>query len=143
MADRASIEKVIQDAYAARAAKDLDALARIFKADGVFHLAGSPATFPGAIRSEGEAQLRSSLSSLIREFDFLEQTLLTSVIEDNKAAMHWRVKVKHNSSGKTFVTEADRLVDHRWRPCRIALAVLRHRLGRKLHDPPVNERNIA
>jgi ketosteroid isomerase-like protein len=105
MTDRASIEKIIQDAYAARAAKDLDALARIFKADGVFHLAGSPATFPGAVRSEGEAQLRSSLSSLIREFDFLEQTLLTSVIEDNKAAMHSRVKVKHNSSGKTFVTE--------------------------------------
>jgi ketosteroid isomerase-like protein len=106
MADRASIEKIIQDAYAARAAKDLDAIARIFKPDAVFHLAGSPATFPGAVRAEGEAQLRTSLSSLIQAFDFLEQTLLTTVIEDNKAAMHWRVKVRHNSSGKTFVTEA-------------------------------------
>jgi ketosteroid isomerase-like protein len=105
MADRASIEKIIRDAYAARAAKDLDAIARIFKPDGVFHLAGSPATFPGAARAEGEAQMRTSLSSLIQAFDFLEQTLLTSVIEDNKAAMHWRLKVKHNSSGKTFVTE--------------------------------------
>jgi ketosteroid isomerase-like protein len=105
MADRASIEKIIRDAYAARAAKDLDAIARIFKPDGVFHLAGSPATFPGAARAEGEAQLRTSLSSLIQAFDFLEQTLLTSVIEGNKAAMHWRVKVKHNSSGEAFVTE--------------------------------------
>jgi hypothetical protein len=61
MVDRASVEKVVKDAYAARAAKDLDAIARIFKPDAVFHMVGSPATFPGAIRAEGHAQLVASL----------------------------------------------------------------------------------
>jgi ketosteroid isomerase-like protein len=105
MADKASIEKVIQDAYTARGAKDLDAIARIFNPDATFHIVGAPATFPGAMRAKGEAQLRTSLASLIQAFDFLEQTLLTSVIEDNKAAKHWRLKVKHNPTGETFETE--------------------------------------
>jgi ketosteroid isomerase-like protein len=105
MGDRASVEKVIQDAYAARAAKDLDAIVRIFKPDAVFHMVGAPATFPGAARVEGHDQLRASIGSLVQAFDFLDQTMLTSVIEDNKAAVHWRLKVKHNATGEIFVTE--------------------------------------
>ena len=66
MADRASVEKIIQESYAARAAKDLDAIARIFKPDAVFHLVGSPATFPGAGRAEGDAQLRATIGSLMK-----------------------------------------------------------------------------
>jgi ketosteroid isomerase-like protein len=49
--------------------------------------------------------LLASVGALVAAFDFLEQTLLNSVIEDNKAAKHWRLKVKHNSSGEVFVTE--------------------------------------
>jgi ketosteroid isomerase-like protein len=105
MGDRASVEKVIQDAYAARAAKDMDAIVRIFKPDAVFHLVGSPATFPGATRAEGHDQLRAAIGSLIQAFDFLDQTMLTSVIEDGKAAVHWRLKVKHNPTGAIFSTE--------------------------------------
>jgi ketosteroid isomerase-like protein len=105
MTDKAGIEKVIQDAYAARAANDLDAIARIFTPDAVFQMVGSQATFPGATRAEGQAQLLASVGALVQAFDFLEQTLLNSVIEDNKAATHWRLKVKHNATGEVFVTE--------------------------------------
>jgi ketosteroid isomerase-like protein len=105
MSDRASVEKIIRDAYAARAAKDIDAILRMFKPDAVFHMAGSPATFPGATRVEGQDQLRASIGSLIQAFDFLDWTMLTSVIEGDKAAVHWRLKVKHNPTGEIFVTE--------------------------------------
>ena len=105
MGDRAAIEKIVTNAYAARAAKDLDAIATIFKPDASFHIVGSPATFPAAGQAVGEAQLRAAIGSLIQTFDFLDQKMLTSVIEDNKAAVHWRVRVKHNPSGKTFETE--------------------------------------
>jgi ketosteroid isomerase-like protein len=105
MSDRASVEKIIRDAYAARAAKDIDAILRMFKPDAVFHMVGSPATFPGATRVEGQDQLRASIGSLIQAFDFLDWTMLTSVIEGDKAAVHWRLKVKHNPTGEIFVTE--------------------------------------
>ncbi len=105
MADRAGIEKVIEDVYAARAAKDLAAVERIFKPDAIFQLVGSPATFPGAGRAEGHAQLRAAIGSLIAAFDFLEQTKLASVIEGGKAAVHWRLKVKYNPTGEIFETE--------------------------------------
>lgn len=105
MADRANIEKLIKQAYAARAAKDLDAIARIFKPDATFQLAGSPAASPAAMRANGEAELRASVGALIGAFDFLELNVLASVIEDNKAAVHWRVKVKYNPTGEIHETE--------------------------------------
>jgi ketosteroid isomerase-like protein len=105
MVDRASIDKLIRDAYAARSAKDLDAISRIFKQDAVFQLAGSQDIFPAAMRAQGNAQLVAMIKSLIEGFDFLDQKMLTSVIEGDKAAVHWSVKIKHNPTGKTFDTE--------------------------------------
>jgi ketosteroid isomerase-like protein len=105
VSDRAIIDRIVTNAYAARAAKDIDAIAAIFKPDATFQIAGSPTTFPAAGQAVGEAQLRAAIGSLIQTFDFLDQKMLTSVIEDNKAAVHWRVHVKHNPSGKTFETE--------------------------------------
>jgi ketosteroid isomerase-like protein len=105
MGDRAAIDGIVTKAYAARAAKDLDAIAAIFKPDATFHMVGSPATFPAAGRAAGEAQLKAAIGSLIQTFDFLDQKMVTSVIEDNKAAVHWRIRVKHNPSGKIFETE--------------------------------------
>ena len=67
MAERARIEKIIRAAYAARAAKDLDAITRIFTPNGTFRLAGAPATFAGARTLTGEAELRSGLGDLIDE----------------------------------------------------------------------------
>ena len=81
MADRQDIEKVVRDAYAARAAKDLDAIARLVMPNAEFQLAGSPATFPAAARAQGSAQLVAAVKSLIETFDFLEQTMIESVIE--------------------------------------------------------------
>jgi ketosteroid isomerase-like protein len=105
MVSRADLETVITEAYAARAAKDLDAVARAFHPNASFEIAGSSATFPGAARVEGEAQIRGVMGALIQTFDFLEHKLLASVIEGNKAAMHWRVRLRHNPSGKVVDTE--------------------------------------
>jgi|ERR1700722_2853683 ketosteroid isomerase-like protein len=105
MANRASVEKLIEDMHAMRAAKDLDAIERVFKPDAVFQLVGSPATFPGAGRAEGHDQLRASIGLLIAAFDFVDRTMVASVIEDDKAAVHWRLKVKYNPTGEVFETE--------------------------------------
>jgi ketosteroid isomerase-like protein len=105
MADRDAIEKLIRDAYAARVGKDVDTAMKFFAPDATFHFVGSPAACPAAVRVRGAADLRATFSALIAAFDILELTLLTSVIEDNKAAMHWRVKVKYNPTGEVHDTE--------------------------------------
>jgi ketosteroid isomerase-like protein len=105
MADRDSIEKLIKDAYAARVRKDVDAAMKFFAPDASFQFAGSAAASPAAVRVRGESDLRASFSALIAAFDMLELTLLTSVIEGDKAAMHWRAKVKYNPTGEVHETE--------------------------------------
>jgi ketosteroid isomerase-like protein len=105
MGDRASVEKVVKDAYAARKAKDLDAIVSMFTPNATFRLAGSSAAFPGAVRARGEEELRASVGALIKVFDFLEQQMLVSVVEGNKAAVHWHVKLRHNPTGEVHETE--------------------------------------
>jgi ketosteroid isomerase-like protein len=105
MPDRASIEKLIKDAYVARTAKDLDSVMRFFAPDATFQFAGSPAASPAAVRVQGAASLRATFGALIAAFDILELTLLASVIEGNRAATHWRVKIKHNPTGEVHDTE--------------------------------------
>ena len=105
MAGTHTIEKLIKDAYAARVAKNLDAVMTFFAPDATFQFAGSPAASPAAVRATGVADLRTTFAALIAAFDILELTLLTSVIEGDKAAMHWRVKVRHNPTGEVHETE--------------------------------------
>src|ERR1700730_15013592 len=66
---------------------------------------GRPAASPAAVRVRGAADLRATFGALIAAFDMLELTLLASVIEGNNAAMHWRVKVRHNPTGEVHDTE--------------------------------------
>ena len=105
MADRDEIERIIRNAYAARVGKDIDNTMKFFAPDASFQSAGSAAASPAAARASGAADLRATFSALIAAFDILELALLTSVIEGDKAAMHWRVKVKHNPTGEVHDTE--------------------------------------
>jgi ketosteroid isomerase-like protein len=105
MADRATIEKLIRNAYAARIGKDLDDVMKFFAPDATFQFAGAAAASPAAVRVQGATDLRATFTALIAAFDILELTLLTSVIEGDKAAMHWHVKVKYNPTGEVHDTE--------------------------------------
>jgi hypothetical protein len=105
MPDRASIEKLIKDAYAARTAKDLDTVMRFFAPNATFQFAGSAAASPAAVRVQGVENLRTTFAALIAAFDILDLTLLASVIEGNRAATHWGVKIKHNPTGEVHDTE--------------------------------------
>ncbi len=105
MADRATIETLIRNAYAARISKDLDNVMKFFAPDASFQFAGSAAASPAAVRAQGATNLRATFSALIAAFDILELTLLTSVIEGNNAAMHWRAQVRYNPTGELHDTE--------------------------------------
>jgi hypothetical protein len=84
--DRARTEAIIQAAYDARDSGDIDAVMRFFAPGATFELVGAAATFPAAMRVQGEAGLRQAFGGLISEFQFLERTMLASVIEGDKGA---------------------------------------------------------
>ena len=49
--------------------------------------------------------MRAALTALVADYAFLETTLLSSVVEGDKASMHWHVKVRHNPTGEVHETE--------------------------------------
>lgn len=105
MAERAQIERIVMDAYAARQTGDLDALTRIFSESAQFRLAGDKSDSPVAMAAAGAKQFKQTLQELITVFEWLDQTILTMVIEGSKAAVHWRGTIRSSATGETVETE--------------------------------------
>ncbi len=105
MTDRADIERIIQAAYAARKSGDLGAIGRLFARDARFQLAGSPAASPVAAIAEGVKSLQSVLKEMITVFEWVDQEILSLVVEGGKAAVHWRGTIRSTATGETVRTE--------------------------------------
>ena len=105
MTDRAEIERVIRSAYAARRAGDLDAIGKVFAENAQFRLAGSTELSPVAVAAEGIKNLRLVLKEMITVFEWLDQDILTMVVEDDRAAVHWRGTIRSAATGETVRTE--------------------------------------
>jgi ketosteroid isomerase-like protein len=104
--DRAQIKGLIDKAYAARKAGDVEALVGLFRPDGVFRVAGAPETFPVAASARGEAEIRERVRGFVQTFQFLEIEPLDLIVEGDKAARRWRAKIRHIASGEVRETEA-------------------------------------
>jgi ketosteroid isomerase-like protein len=105
MTDRAEIERIIRAAYAARKIGDLDALGKTFAKDARFRLAGSSDVSPVAVKAEGVKNLQAVLKELITVFEWVDQEILSMVVEGNKAAVHWRGTIRSTATGETVRTE--------------------------------------
>jgi ketosteroid isomerase-like protein len=132
MADRETIEKLIRNAYAARAGKDLDNVMTFFAPDAAFQFAGSAAASPAAVHVQGAANLRATFGALIAAFDILELTLLTSVIEGDNAATLAREGTVQSNRGIAR-HRIVRSVDDRGWPRDPFPAVRRHGARRQTH----------
>jgi ketosteroid isomerase-like protein len=111
MSDRSEIERVLKDAYAARKRGDIDAILRVFSPDVHFQLAGSTAASPIPLQIAGAAQFRSVLEGLIRTFEWVDQRILCMLIDGQRAAVHWRGKIRSTATGETVDTELVDIVE--------------------------------
>ena len=105
MTDRADIERIIQAAYAARKAGDLDAISKVFTSNARFEVAGSSTASPAALKAEGAKSMQAALKEMITVFEWLDQEILSMVIEGQKAAVHWRGTIRSTATGETVRTE--------------------------------------
>jgi ketosteroid isomerase-like protein len=87
MDTRATIESILDQAYAARQRQDVMGAAACFTEDGCFKINGGP---PTTCRAEQHSALRQQFDA----FELLDLTMHCRLIDPPRAAVHWRGKFK-------------------------------------------------
>ena len=105
MTNRLEVEHLLRELYAARLAGDLERLCRTFVADAKLAIAGASYAMPMAIRASGLVEIRTWLALLVKTFQLGEQEILSMIIEDASAAVHWRCRIRSKITGVSVLTE--------------------------------------
>ena len=105
MTERSQIEKLLTDAYAARKRGDVDAICECFAANPIFTMAGAREASPIAVQCTDGTTFRSLMNGLVQTFEWLDQQILSMIIDGSKAAVHWRGRIRSTLSGDEVVTE--------------------------------------
>ena len=105
MTDRGGVERLLDDLYAARLRGDLQGVLGTFTDDAKLEIAGATYTSPMTIHASGSAEIRTWLALLVKTFQLSERQVLSLVIDDSHAAVHWRAKVRSRITGVTVPTE--------------------------------------
>ncbi|WP_332683570.1 nuclear transport factor 2 family protein [Bosea sp. (in: a-proteobacteria)] len=100
MVERAVVEALIRDAYAARHRGDLDALMDCFHPDCSYRLAGGPDAAPMFMRPDGQAAVREQMAGLIATFVFSNIEELAMTVDGDTATLHWRADVACTPTGR-------------------------------------------
>ena len=108
--DRATIESILREAYAARVAGDAEGTVRHFADDAVVELAGAKEASPVPVRCTGREPLRTVMAGLIDAFTFSDHQILSFLIDGSRAAVHARLRVRSAATGNEAVTETFDLV---------------------------------
>lgn len=105
MTDRGHIDRLLRQLYAARIESNLDGICQAFADDARIEISGASHSNPIAISAVGVGQIRTWFALLLRTFRVSDQVILSMIIEDGKAAVHWRAKIRSKITGATVPTE--------------------------------------
>lgn len=104
--DRAAIERLIEEAYATRTRGDLAAIRRLFVDRPRFEVAGSPEACVAACCVEGREGFEATLEAMVATWQWLGHTVQAMLVDGDRAAVHWRARLRHVGSGEVVETEA-------------------------------------
>lgn len=105
MADRETVRKLIENAYAARDRGDIDGVMTAFHNDARFCLAGERNTLELAGAVEGHSNVREAMRGFIAAFEFVKRDILSMIIEGDRAAVHSRIRIRVVPKDTTVTTE--------------------------------------
>src|SRR5215469_1688166 len=111
MTERAEVERLLRELHAARVAGQLDRLCALFAPAARFRIAGTSDGKPVAIDVTGSGEIRPWLSMLVKTFRLSGYQLLSSAIDGERAALHWRVDIHSRITGSRVSTELVDLVE--------------------------------
>ena len=103
--DRASVEKVIREAYGARRRGDLETTCVHFADDARFTVAGDVRASAIAGSATGCEAVRGALTGIMDALDWVDHEIVSLVIEGDQAAVHSRVTVRARATGEEVETE--------------------------------------
>lgn len=103
--DRAGIEALLRDFYAARTGGDLERLCGMFTAQAAFRICGSSEGKPIGVTARGTAEIRSWLSVMVRTFRLRRFAVVSTLIDGPNAAVHWRADIDSRVTGVVLATE--------------------------------------
>jgi ketosteroid isomerase-like protein len=105
MTDRAMIEALIGQSYAARKDGDIERLMSVFDPDAEFELAGSKTTLAVAGVVQGHGNIRTTMTGFVAAFDFIHREIIVMAIDGERATVHSRVQIRFIPTDKTFTTD--------------------------------------
>jgi len=105
MSERDSIEQLIKTAYDARVRGDVDGVVQHFADGATFALAGCPVSSPVPMSVCGAEPLRNAMAGLVHAFSFSDVEPVTTVIEGDRAVVHWKARVRATATGQEAETE--------------------------------------
>jgi ketosteroid isomerase-like protein len=115
MGERATTEGVLKSLYAARCNGELASLCDVFDMGASFRIAGTSSGKPIAMAARGMAEIRPWLALLIKSFKVSDQTILSLLVDDNRAAVHWHASILSRITGAAVPTELFDLIEIRER----------------------------
>lgn len=113
MVDRSSIEALLDELYAARVAGQLDRLCAVFSDDAHFRISGTSDGKPIAVAARGAAEIRSWLAVFVKAFRLADHRILSSIVDGDRAAVHWKAGIHSRITGTAVPTELVDLVQVR------------------------------
>jgi len=105
MANRETMRVLIEQAYAARARGDADALMSAFHADSIFEFKGDKRALEMAGVTEGHADIRELMTGFIAAFEFTDREILSMIIEGDDACVHSRLRIIYRPKNESFTTD--------------------------------------
>ncbi|TPQ39525.1 nuclear transport factor 2 family protein [Bradyrhizobium guangdongense] len=105
MGQREDMLDVIRRAYAARGAGDVKGLVAAFHPEGSFSLVGDKSALHLTGSFQGQATLLAAFGQFIDNFDFQKREILAELVDGDRVAVHSRMVIRFNPSGKVFSTE--------------------------------------
>jgi ketosteroid isomerase-like protein len=104
MADRETMLRNIEEAYAARTRGDREELAKYWAPGGTYRLVGAE-TLAGI--AAGATEANEAIGALISLFQFHEVERLATLVDGNRVALHWRVTFTSGESDPATVELCD------------------------------------
>ena len=104
--DRAAIERLVKEAYATRVRGDIAAIKQVFAEHPRFEMAGSPEASPACFCVEGKEGFDATLRAMVEVWEWQDYELKAILIDGNRAAVHWRARMRHTGKDETVETEA-------------------------------------
>ena len=105
MGSREDMLDVIRRAYAARGAGDVKGLVAAFHPEGSFSLVGDKSALHLTGSVQGHPTLLAAFGQFIDNFDFQKREILAELVDGDRVAVHSRMVIRFNPSGKVFSTE--------------------------------------